>query len=337
MRPEVLLGLAAGDMLGAPMEFMTPARVRAVYGDVVGPVAKSAGAFEAGEFTDDTQMALCILAAYPADDGLVARAADAFREWAAIGPRDIGNLTRAALATGSDGVSAWIASGRTSCGNGALMRAAASVAAGSRGDALLIETAQLGAITHADPRSVACCVVFCAGLEALAGGGVASSYADAWNAAIAAAERFDAAGALAGFGGGGAAARGASYAEEVAVAWSGAVAIAGAAVRAGLAGRSGGNSGFAVTTLQTAVLHGAAPSFADGVLPVVREGDDADTVAAVTGAILGARGLPPPDAWLVDLRCGERWSAWPDAAVGLDAVRRIEHACARAAGFVQPR
>lgn len=322
MRPDVLLGLAAGDMLGAPMEFMTPARVRAVYGDFVGPVATSAGAFEAGEFTDDTQMALCILAAYPADGGLVARATAAFREWAAIGPRDIGMLTRAALAPGADGVSAWRASGRTSCGNGALMRAAASVAAGSTGQPLLLEAAQLGAITHADPRSIACCVVFCAALDSLMLFEDGVPYADTWESAIAAARKLDVASVL-----------GAdrSYAEEVSASWDEAVEIVGGAVRAGLAGRGGGNSGFAVTTLQTAVKHGAAKSFADGVLPVVREGDDSDTVAAVTGAILGARGLPPPAAWLANLRCGERWSAWPDAVVGDAAVRRLEHACARAA------
>lgn len=54
-------------MLGAPMEFLTPERVRALYGPVDGPVAVSHAAFDAGEFTDDTQMALCLLAAYPAD------------------------------------------------------------------------------------------------------------------------------------------------------------------------------------------------------------------------------------------------------------------------------
>ena len=318
-RPQILIGLAAGDMLGAPMEFMTPEQVRKVYGEVDGPVAHSHGAFEAGEFTDDTQMALCLLAAYPADANLAARALDACREWRASGPRDIGLLTNRALS--SDSVTAWIESGRKSCGNGGLMRAAASVAAGSTGDALLHEAAQLSAITHGDPRSIAACMIFCAGLESLAND---APYADAWRSALDAAAQLDVDGALQFLG--------APYARETAKQWPAVVANVATFVRAGLASESAGNSGFALTTLQTAIVHGAAASFADGTLCVVREGDDSDTVAAVTGAILAARSLAPPPEWLTTLRCGERWSAWPNAAIGPACLARLESACLRAAG-----
>src|SRR4051812_1855021 len=126
MIEDILVGLAAGDMVGAPMEFKTPAQGTALYGEVTGPVAKSLGVFGAGEFTDDTQMALCLLESYPADAGLVARATAACKAWLAAGPRDVGTLTRQALR--SDGVEAWRASRFEACGNGGVMRAAASAA-----------------------------------------------------------------------------------------------------------------------------------------------------------------------------------------------------------------
>lgn len=317
--PGILLGLAAGDMLGAPMEFMTSARVRELYGPVDGPVAVSHGAFDAGEFTDDTQMALCLLAAYPADANLAARALAECRAWRASGPRDIGLLTDRALA--SDSLTAWEHSGRQSCGNGALMRAAASVAAGSSGVPLLREAAQLSAITHADPRSIAACMIFCDALAALIRG---VDYSQAWRAAIDAAARFDVEEALQPFG--------ADYARETRSTWTATITTVAAHVHAGLTPASGGNSGFALTTLQTAIAHGAAGTFADGTLPIVRAGDDSDTVAAVTGAILGARGLLPPPEWLSNLRCGERWPAWPNDALGEACLQRLRAACLRAAG-----
>ena len=243
----------------------------------------------------------------------------ACREWRASGPRDIGLLTNRALA--SDSVTAWMESGRNSCGNGGLMRAAASVAAGSSGDALLHEAAQLSAITHADPRSIAACVIFCAGLESLSRGAL---YADAWLSAIESAARLDIERAVQFLG--------APYARETATQWPAVVASVATFVRKGLAPEWGGNSGFALTTLQTAIVQGASPTFAEGTLRVVRAGDDSDTVAAVTGAILAARGLLPPAEWLTTLRCGERWSAWPTTAIGPACVARLEEACLRASG-----
>jgi hypothetical protein len=50
----VLLGLAAGDALGAGYEFRTPPR-----GDAA-MIGGGLGGWEVGEWTDDTQMAVCI-------------------------------------------------------------------------------------------------------------------------------------------------------------------------------------------------------------------------------------------------------------------------------------
>jgi len=321
---DILVSLAAGDMLGAPMEFKTPAQVKALYGEVTGPVAKSLGVFGAGEFTDDTQLALCLLAAYPADEGILARAGAAMQDWLARGPRDVGNLTREALRT--DGVRAWRDSRHRSCGNGAVMRAAASNAAGRTGAALLEEAVLLGGLTHADPRSLLACAVLCAGIDALSRG---APYALAWEEALARAAALDLPAVVAG-------PLGAAYADEVRARRDAAWAEVEGAVRKALRGTGGGNSGYAVTTLQTAVAHGGAASFAEGVLPVVRQGDDSDTVAAVTGAILGARGLTAPAAWLEDLRSGERYQSWPHAERGPAAVLRLREVCLRAQGALPP-
>jgi ADP-ribosylglycohydrolase/protein-tyrosine phosphatase len=323
---SVLLGLAAGDMLGAPTEFLSRAQVAEQYGAIVGPVKRSFGNFEAGQFTDGTEMALCLLEAYPADPGLLSRARAALGEWQKRGPRSIGVLTEASLVT--DPVSAWRASGGSGCGNGALVRAAASVAAGRRGERLLAEAAQLGALTHVDPRSLLGSVCLVAGLERLLAG---ETYARAWRAALETAlespvtewlfegELVDP-----------------QVAAELAALLPQAHEELSSAIEHALAGRAGGNSGYAITTLQTAIARGSAASFAEGILPIVNEGGDSDSVAAVCGAILGARELLPPLDWLSDLRAAATFGSWPTAARGDAAVAALERACRRASGVFSP-
>jgi protein-tyrosine phosphatase len=199
------------------------------------------------------------------------------------------------------------------------MRAAASVVAGSRGATLVDEALQLGAITHADPRSLVACAVYCAALRALVDG---EPYPAAWRGAVAAVSRCDLAGSVGFFAAG--------YADEVQERLAAALGLVAAAVERGVAGEAAGNSGYVVTTLQSAVAAGAAASFAEGILPVVARGDDADTVAAITGAILAARGRMPPPAWLLDLRGSRRFAAWPTAAHGPAALSAMERAALRA-------
>jgi len=128
----VLLGQACGDALGVPYEFATPPVGEAqMLGGGLGPYAP-------GEWSDDTQMAICIarVAATGTDLTSVAARDDvatAFEAWRANGASDIGNQTRAVLRgaaqqTGSSSQRLLSASavvhrrsGR-SAGNGALMR-----------------------------------------------------------------------------------------------------------------------------------------------------------------------------------------------------------------------
>lgn len=127
-----VLGMAAGDALGAPYEFKPP------FPDDFVPAFTGGGAFgwEPGEWTDDTSMAVPILHALAAGerledevtlDGIVA----AWIDWAATAP-DVGSQTRAVLArTPSPTAAAAREAAREiheghgrSAGNGSLMRTA---------------------------------------------------------------------------------------------------------------------------------------------------------------------------------------------------------------------
>ena len=92
----VLVGLAAGDALGAGYEF-GPA--------FDGPVAMIGGGpfgWEPGEWTDDTQMVLCIAEQAATGDLDLDALGDRFIAWANEA-NDIGNQTRAMLSASRNG------------------------------------------------------------------------------------------------------------------------------------------------------------------------------------------------------------------------------------------
>ncbi len=327
---NVIIGLAVGDMVGAPFEFLTPETIRQRFPLMILPAVRTTCTFKPGEFTDDTEMALSILGGY----AKVSKAPGAFRvghllkhtlalfhAWLSAGPRDVGCLTRSALGRASGlGPEAWLKSGCSSCGNGGVMRAAATIAAGVSTQARIIDDAiLLSSLTHADPRSLFACAALCLGLRALIEK-PGENYADVWCEAVEPLRHL----------------YGANLTDILHVVWrdEGYLKKAGdashaalievlGAVQDGAMGKSGGNSGYAVSTLQTAICYGWQATFEEGIRNVVREGDDADTVAAVCGSIMGAQGKMPPEAWLTGLRCGERWPVWPDEVVGEAAVARL--------------
>ncbi|MCJ7779545.1 MAG: ADP-ribosylglycohydrolase family protein, partial [Acidimicrobiia bacterium] len=92
----VLVGLAAGDSLGAGYEFGTAFE---------GPVEMKGGGpfgWEPGEWTDDTQMAICIAEQAATGDLDLDALGDRFSAWASEAT-DIGNQTRAVLSRAIDG------------------------------------------------------------------------------------------------------------------------------------------------------------------------------------------------------------------------------------------
>ena len=156
----VLVGLGAGDDLGAAYEFGP---------EFDGPVEMKGGGpfnWEVGEWTDDTQMAICI-AENLADGTLdLVSLGDRFVEWSTE-CKDIGNQTRAVLGRANNGASLPdIAAAHhlnypnNSAGNGSLMRTG-PVALGFLGNnaAIAEAAADISALTHADPLAIEACVL----------------------------------------------------------------------------------------------------------------------------------------------------------------------------------
>jgi ADP-ribosylglycohydrolase len=157
----VLVGLAAGDALGAGYEF-GPA--------FEGPVEMKGGGlfnWEPGEWTDDTQMAICIATEAAGGDLDLDTLGDRFIAWAGEA-NDIGNQTRAVLSRAIDGSDLPEAAAEYfrqrpdhSAGNGSLMRTGPVALAypGDR-DRIAEAAAEISAITHADPLAIDACVLW---------------------------------------------------------------------------------------------------------------------------------------------------------------------------------
>jgi ADP-ribosylglycohydrolase len=159
-----LLGVACGDALGAPIEFLSQAEAERRYGrmtDLVG-----GGMWAPGEWTDDTGMMLCIaegILASPEDP--VAETGRRFLEWRKTA-KDVGSTISAAL-SGYEGnwaeasKSTHQALSRRAAGNGSLMRTAPVALAYADVEKMLRESARLSAMTHWDPQAELCCAVYC--------------------------------------------------------------------------------------------------------------------------------------------------------------------------------
>lgn len=168
----VLLANAAGDALGAPYEFQPPRGPELE----VAMVGGGAFGWKAGEWTDDTSMAIAIaeVAATGADlrdDAALTAVVTRWHGWAQTAT-DVGNQTRAVLgATGRAGLSAANALAASkahydhtghSAGNGSLMRTSpVALAFLDDEDALADAAATVSALTHYDPDAQEACVLWC--------------------------------------------------------------------------------------------------------------------------------------------------------------------------------
>ena len=164
----VLLGLAAGDALGAPYEFHTN-----VDGAHAEPVGGGLGPWAPGEWTDDTQMAICIAAVTARGSRDLEAIAARFLDWYADGPLDIGNQTRLVLG-GASSPAALHETAVTylqrhpahAAGNGSLMRTAPVALACLGDDATLAALARaVSELTHADPLAGDACVLWCVAID----------------------------------------------------------------------------------------------------------------------------------------------------------------------------
>jgi ADP-ribosyl-[dinitrogen reductase] hydrolase len=267
-----ILGSAAGDALGAAYEFGCAS---------VGPdgpqmIGGGLGGFAPGEWTDDTTMAWCILdvAATGADlrsEAALTEIGRRFRRWYESGPSDIGNQTSQVLSAAGPsptGVALIEASRRLhertghTAGNGSLMRTGPVALAHLDDPATVAEAARaVSALTHWDERAQEACVL--------------------WSLAIRHAILHWELDVRAGLG---------HLTPEAAAYWTERIDEA--------ESRDPGTfrpNGWVVAAFQAAwssVWHTPGTGCAqlvDALDTAIRIGDDTDTVAAIAGALLGAR------------------------------------------------
>lgn len=171
-----LLGLAVGDALGAPLEFLARDEIAARYGTLREMIGGGWLETQPGEFTDDTQMAIAIARSIvrrkkvdPAD------IAELFVGWFASQPKDIGNTTIRSLRYLTEGVS-WSEAGTRTLddlggsapSNGSLMRSApVALACRNDGEELIRSSIDVSRITHADPLACWACVALNRAIAAL--------------------------------------------------------------------------------------------------------------------------------------------------------------------------
>ncbi|MDX1619994.1 MAG: ADP-ribosylglycohydrolase family protein [Nitriliruptorales bacterium] len=291
-----LLGLAAGDALGAGYEFQA---------DPLGPdgdaemIGGGLGGFEPGEWTDDTAMAVCIAEiAAEGDEVDLDAIGDRFLDWYRHGPKDIGISTVGVLSQAGRGADLrgiaddyFEAHPKGAAGNGSLMRTAPVALATL--DAALADTAQLARevshLTHGDPLAADACVLWCAAIRVAIHEG-----------------RFDGI------------EQGLAFVDEARRDdWAGWIDEARTASPATFA-----PNGFVVPALQAAyaaVVQTPVPDDGPACLHLqralhnaVRIGHDTDTVAAIAGSLLGARwgGSAIPFRWR------RRLHGWPGYQAG---------------------
>jgi ADP-ribosyl-[dinitrogen reductase] hydrolase len=154
------LGLAVGDALGAPAEFMTRGEIGDKYGVLKEMVGGGWLRLKAGQVTDDTQMSLCIARALAASGGWsLTDIADNLADWLKSKPIDVGDTCRR-------GIRNYLVKGALETppndwdgGNGAAMRML-PVALFTMGDYALLESCSLqqAHITHNHALSDAACI-----------------------------------------------------------------------------------------------------------------------------------------------------------------------------------
>ncbi|GLI38709.1 ADP-ribosyl-[dinitrogen reductase] hydrolase [Geobacter hydrogenophilus] len=154
------IGLAVGDALGAPVEFMTAGEIRSKHGVLREIVGGGWLRLKPGQVTDDTEMSLCVARAIVAAGGWSLRGiADEFAGWLRTKPVDVGDTCRR-------GIRNFMLKGiletpfnQWDAGNGAAMRMLPA-ALYTLGDDDLLQCCALeqARITHNHPLSDAACI-----------------------------------------------------------------------------------------------------------------------------------------------------------------------------------
>jgi ADP-ribosyl-[dinitrogen reductase] hydrolase len=262
----IIIGQAYGDALGRPVEFMSEDQIQQKHGRVTDFLGDGSHHQPAGTITDDTNLALYLVASLLRNNGFdMDDYAEQIVTWFESMPFDIGSTTLSSIDKLRMGVDPREAGHQTveergeyrSAGNGSIMRCAPlAIAYPDDLDTLQEVSRQSSEITHADPRCTHGCAALNLVLASIIRGrsdplGVALDElsSDAPDELIELLENLPDADP-----------------EELS------------------------NGGYVLDTLETALYIGLnAKHPEDALIEAVNRGDDADTVGAVTGAIVGAR------------------------------------------------
>lgn len=266
-----LYGQAIGDALGLGSEFMNKDEVvknyplgLTRYDQIIQDDHRRR--WEKGEWTDDTDMMLCILSAFEDGKFNVQKVAQNFKDWLNGGPSDIGMNTFKVLNM-RDYVEqpemcskiCWDASNHQSAANGALMRTSV---VGAAMENVTEQTEAICKLTHYDPRCVGSCVIATSIIHNLIRNDKQLSY----NEIKAIGEQYDD-----------------RIAEWIDLAYKNEDVSA-------LELDKRHSIGYTLRTLAAALwCYWHAKSFEGGLLAIVNEGGDADTNGAIAGAVLGAK------------------------------------------------
>jgi ADP-ribosylglycohydrolase len=167
-----LLGVHAGDALGAAVEFSPWSAIRASYPD--GPreiVGGGAFGWPPGHATDDTDLTRAVLLAYlHSGEDVVRASARNMLDWlegrwpdraAGSRPRDVGRATLTGLerfAASGDPFTSGCGQGQA--GNGSLMRCIPTALAVPERERRISESMQISGITHSDTRCTVACAAY---------------------------------------------------------------------------------------------------------------------------------------------------------------------------------
>lgn len=161
-----LVGLAVGDALGAPLEFHSRREIRNRFPQGLREMIASPQR-QKGVYTDDTQMALLIAESLLDKNGFAAQdLAKRFERWARTAP-DVGLQTRAVVTMARylqdpEACAARYYADRPgdSAGNGALMRCAPVALFCLHSIEQLVELSRASSrVTHCDPKAQSSCVI----------------------------------------------------------------------------------------------------------------------------------------------------------------------------------
>lgn len=258
-----LYGVAVGDALGGPLEFMSREAVRRAY--PAGLREMVGGGWlhlKPGETTDDTAMTLCVAEGileaesrtklrHASDDELSEAIGRRFITWLGSNPPDVGNTCREAivraeynLAKGLAPALAWIRAadslGPNQEGNGALMRCAYAGLWNKDGKSANLTARLQSHLTHSGEESETCCGWYATVLWSYTYGVLDPDLSDCPAAP-----------------------------EPVPAAWS--------------------PSGYVMDTLHAVILAMQEPTFEETLIKAVNFGGDADTVGAIAGGLAGAK------------------------------------------------